>query len=272
MSPLYEIKDMTGKGSGVVAQQDIQTGARILCEPPLFTTADLSIISQMELFIANKLKGLSKAQQLQHLSDQQFDRSTIASVAVHLDMAKKNQPTPIAAPTLSKNRQSSTSTASQLQSTSEPKVKKRKTKKGNSKNAKVSPSSIQKGKGIEIPETPKQTNSNSLASTLNNGATLGSSTLRTTYTILLGSSTSASTNDPTLVSNQTPKTETNSAPYITAKISGFLHNEFRLAAATPIPISPAVKRQFYESQLLLYALEKVRGEHKKRQNYHGELD
>ncbi|KFY05165.1 hypothetical protein O988_00216 [Pseudogymnoascus sp. VKM F-3808] len=68
MSPLYEIQDMTGKGIGVVAQQDIQTGARILCEPPLFTTADLSIISQMELFIANELKGLSKAQQRQFLS------------------------------------------------------------------------------------------------------------------------------------------------------------------------------------------------------------
>lgn len=47
---------------------------------------------------------------------------------------------------------------------------------------------------------------------------------------------------------------------------------FRLAAATPVPISPIVERQFYESQLLLYVLEKVRGEHKKRQNYHGELD
>jgi hypothetical protein len=47
---------------------------------------------------------------------------------------------------------------------------------------------------------------------------------------------------------------------------------FRLAAATPIPISPTVERQFHESQLLLYVLEKVRGEHKKRQNYHGELD
>ncbi|KFZ20014.1 hypothetical protein V501_00344, partial [Pseudogymnoascus sp. VKM F-4519 (FW-2642)] len=200
------------------------------------------------------------------------------------DMAKKNQPTPIAAP----------STASQLQSTSEPKVKKRKTKKGNSKvpqppstlkipnntkapqnpiqNAKVNPSPIQKGKGIEIPETPKQTNSNSPASTSNNGATLGSLILRTTPATLLRSSTSASTSDPTLVSDQTPKTETNSAPYIAAKISGFLHDEFRLAAATPVPISPAIERQFYESQLLLHALEKVRGEHKRRQNYHGELD
>jgi hypothetical protein len=47
---------------------------------------------------------------------------------------------------------------------------------------------------------------------------------------------------------------------------------FRLAAATPVPISPTVERQFYESQLLLYVLERVRGDHSKRQNYHGELD
>jgi hypothetical protein len=47
---------------------------------------------------------------------------------------------------------------------------------------------------------------------------------------------------------------------------------FSLAAATPVPISPVVERQFYESQLLLYMLGKVRGEYQKRQNYHGELD
>lgn len=47
---------------------------------------------------------------------------------------------------------------------------------------------------------------------------------------------------------------------------------FSLAATTPISISPKVERQFYESQLLLYVLEKVRGDHSKRQNYHGELD
>lgn len=47
---------------------------------------------------------------------------------------------------------------------------------------------------------------------------------------------------------------------------------FRLAAATPVPISAIVERQFFESELLLYVLENIRGEHKKRQNYHGELD
>jgi hypothetical protein len=49
-------------------------------------------------------------------------------------------------------------------------------------------------------------------------------------------------------------------------------NMFLLAAATPVPMSPTVERQFYESQLLLFVLDRVRGDHTKRQNYHGELD
>lgn len=47
---------------------------------------------------------------------------------------------------------------------------------------------------------------------------------------------------------------------------------FQLAAASRIPLSPPLEQQFYESQLLLFVLERIRGEHKKRQNYHGELD
>lgn len=47
---------------------------------------------------------------------------------------------------------------------------------------------------------------------------------------------------------------------------------FHMAAVTPVPVSPAIERRFYESQLLLYVLENVRGDHSKRQNYHGELD
>jgi hypothetical protein len=89
-----------------------------------------------------------------------------------------------------------------------------------------------------------------------------------TLAIRSGLSTSASPSGPTLLFNQTPKTAN-----ITAKISDFLHDEiFRLAAATPVPISPVIEGQFHESQLLLYVLEKVRGEHKKRRNYYGELD
>jgi hypothetical protein len=56
-------------------------------------------------------------------------------------------------------------------------------------------------------------------------------------------------------------------------IASSIHtNTFLLAAATPVPMSPTVERQFYESQLLLFVLDRVRGDHTKRQNYHGELD
>ena len=84
-------------------------------------------------------------------------------------------------------------------------------------------------------------------------------------------SNSAGPSSPMLL-NQTPKTPNNLAPRSAAKVSNMDDEIFRLAAATPVPISPTVERQFHESQLLLYILEKVRGEHKKRQNYHGELD
>jgi hypothetical protein len=220
-------------------------------------------------------------------------------------MAKISLPTPTATPAPPENRPS-TSRASQVQSTpSKPKAKKRKkAKKGQravsinswergtrqdrstdyyAENAKasqdpatsktstkteppqnleqnttVTQSSIHKGKGIETPETPKQTNSNSIASTSNDGATAGSSPVVTNLAILPESSISESSS-PMLL-NRTPK------------ISNMNDEIFRLAAATPVPISPTVERQFHESHLLLYVLEKVRGEHRKRQNYHGELD
>ena len=72
--------------------------------------------------------------------------------------------------------------------------------------------------------------------------------------------------------NRAPTTPNDPAANIVAKTSALRAQFFRLAASAPVPVSPVVERQFYESQLLLYVLEKVRGEHKKRQNYHGELD
>lgn len=59
---------MPGKGKGLVARFNIAKGTRILYENPLFTTPNLSSISQMESNIATKLKLLSKDQQRQFLS------------------------------------------------------------------------------------------------------------------------------------------------------------------------------------------------------------
>lgn len=129
-----------------------------------------------------------------------------------------------------------------------------------------SQSSTKKGKGIEILQTPKQ-----IPSTSNNEAAARSSSVVTTLPISSKSSTPAGLSSPTLL-NRTPVAPTSPAPTIAAKINNLNGEVFRLAAATPVPISPTVERQFYESQLLLHVLEKVRGEHKKRQNYHGELD
>ena len=55
----------------------------------------------------------------------------------------------------------------------------------------------------------------------------------------------------------------------------YLHSDediFRLAAATPVPLAPTIEKRFHNSLLLLYVLERVRGEHSKRQSYHGELE
>ncbi|MCJ1398586.1 hypothetical protein MMC11_001786 [Xylographa trunciseda] len=64
---LFEIQTIPGKGKGLVAHFNIARGTRILCENPLFTTPNLSPISQMESNIATKLKSLSKTQQRQFL-------------------------------------------------------------------------------------------------------------------------------------------------------------------------------------------------------------
>jgi hypothetical protein len=71
---------------------------------------------------------------------------------------------------------------------------------------------------------------------------------------------------------QCPEALINSTQTVTAPRRELDEAIFRLAAASPIPISPIVERQFYESQLLLYVLGQARGGHKKRQNYHGGID
>ena len=67
-SQIYEIKSIPGKGKGLIAVKDIEKGARILCEGPLFTTTNFSPIELMESSIANKVKCLSKIQQREFLS------------------------------------------------------------------------------------------------------------------------------------------------------------------------------------------------------------
>jgi hypothetical protein len=125
-------------------------------------------------------------------------------------------------------------------------------------------SPTQSGKGIGKLEAPDQTRSEVTASTSKHVVASVPSTVAKTSL----SDVSNHSKTP----NQNPEAQNSSISDATARESNMDEAIFRLAAATPIPISPIIERQFYESQLLLYVLEKVRGEHKKRQNYHGELD
>jgi hypothetical protein len=132
------------------------------------------------------------------------------------------------------------------------------------KNVMTALSPTQSGKGIGKLETPDRTRSEVTASTSKHVmASVPSSVAKTSLPD--GSSYSKTP-------HQDPEAQDISISDATARESNIDEAIFRLAAATPIPISPIIERQFYESQLLLYVLEKVRGEHKKRQNYHGELD
>lgn len=60
--PLFDIQSVPGKGKGIVARFNIAKGKRILCEEPLFTSPNLSPLSEMESNIATKLKSLSKTE------------------------------------------------------------------------------------------------------------------------------------------------------------------------------------------------------------------
>jgi hypothetical protein len=128
----------------------------------------------------------------------------------------------------------------------------------------VALSPTQSVRGIGNSESPKRTHSEIKASISKNVvASASSSVAKTSLTDVTGQSSTP---------HQDSETQNNSNQNVAKRKSNLDEAIFRLAAATPVPISPIIERQFYESQLLLYVLEKVRGEHKKRQNYHGELD
>ncbi|CAG8953446.1 hypothetical protein HYFRA_00010195 [Hymenoscyphus fraxineus] len=64
---LFELKHIPGNGRGLVARVDIPKGTRIIYEKPLFTAGPMPA-SELEGFLATKLKGLSKESQRQFLS------------------------------------------------------------------------------------------------------------------------------------------------------------------------------------------------------------
>lgn len=65
--PTFDIKEIPGKGRGLIARFSISKGTRILCEKPLLTAGAVPP-GQLELVLATKLKALPKASQRQILS------------------------------------------------------------------------------------------------------------------------------------------------------------------------------------------------------------
>ncbi|KAF5675151.1 SET domain-containing protein [Fusarium denticulatum] len=67
VGPLFEVRDIRGKGRGLIAKVDIPAGTRILCEKPLLL-ASTTMPGDLEATAAPRLKALSKSQQREFLS------------------------------------------------------------------------------------------------------------------------------------------------------------------------------------------------------------
>ncbi|KAJ8118891.1 hypothetical protein OPT61_g221 [Boeremia exigua] len=65
--PLFEIRDIPGKGRGLVARVEISVGTRVLCEEPILTSQHLSP-ANLEQDLAMRLKKMPKTSQRQFLS------------------------------------------------------------------------------------------------------------------------------------------------------------------------------------------------------------
>ncbi|KAH6383637.1 hypothetical protein HBI60_255450 [Parastagonospora nodorum] len=67
--PVFEVKELPGKGRGLIACVDIAPGTRILCEKPLLTAgAHPMSVEKLEKVFAAKLRALPKPSQRQFLS------------------------------------------------------------------------------------------------------------------------------------------------------------------------------------------------------------
>jgi hypothetical protein len=65
--PIFEVKDIPGKGRGIVALFSISRGTRILCEKPLITIQPMPLM-ELERALATMLRALPKESQRQFLS------------------------------------------------------------------------------------------------------------------------------------------------------------------------------------------------------------
>ncbi|KAF4494034.1 SET domain containing protein 5 [Fusarium agapanthi] len=65
--PLFEVRDISGKGRGLIAKVDIPAGTRILCEKPLLQASTMNS-GDLEATAAPRVKALSESQQREFLS------------------------------------------------------------------------------------------------------------------------------------------------------------------------------------------------------------
>jgi hypothetical protein len=65
--PLFEIKEIPGKGKGLIVRVNISKGTRLLCEKPLLIVSPKPR-EQLEQLVVSKLKAMPKASQRQFLS------------------------------------------------------------------------------------------------------------------------------------------------------------------------------------------------------------
>lgn len=65
---LYTLRDIPGKGKGLVANRPISPGTLIICEPALFTTESLQNAATIEKDLATIVKALPKKDQVAFLS------------------------------------------------------------------------------------------------------------------------------------------------------------------------------------------------------------
>jgi hypothetical protein len=66
-TPMFEVKNIPGKGKDLIACANIDSGTRILCEKPLLIAQPMSL-NELERMLAAKLRTLPKASQRRFLS------------------------------------------------------------------------------------------------------------------------------------------------------------------------------------------------------------
>ncbi|RSL44295.1 hypothetical protein CEP53_011295 [Fusarium sp. AF-6] len=72
-SPMYAIRDVPGKGKGLIATRPIPKGTRILAEAPIFTNPVVSEIQNIKTDVIRKVRNLTPAQKTAYFNLTRLD-------------------------------------------------------------------------------------------------------------------------------------------------------------------------------------------------------